>query len=119
MLATRPPALRAAPRVAPRAAGDHTAAIVSEHGTVLDLLDLPEPPWQLEVADFNFDGHSDLLAVARGGLYAWAQVHHPGALPFRALVGGLIVVMAAVYALQQGLLGGDARARGRSTDRVD
>lgn len=101
------------------AAGDHTAAIVSEHGNVLDLLDLPEAPWHLEVADFNFDGYSDLIAVGRGGLYAWAQVHHPGALPFRALVGGLIVVMGAVYALQQGLLGGEARPRGRSTDRVD
>lgn len=53
------------------------------------------------------------------GLYAWAQVRRPGALPFSALVGGLIVILVGVFVTQQGFMQQGGRKKGRSTDRVD
>lgn len=67
--------------------------------------------------DWNFDGLADLVVVGREGVYAWAQVRRPGALPFSALVGALAVCLAAVYVTQAGLVEG--KRRPRSTDRVD
>ena len=41
-----------------------------------------EPPWplspysspRLQLADFNFDGYTDVLLVSHDGIWAWAQV---------------------------------------------
>jgi hypothetical protein len=104
-------------------AGAEAAAVLSDRGAPLDWLALPERPAQpLAALDFSADGYTDLVLVADGGLYGWAQVRRPGAGPFSALVGGLIVAMAAVFISQQGFMrpAGAARAaKGRSTDRVD
>ncbi len=53
------------------------------------------------------------------GIYGWAQVRRPGAVPFSALVGGLIVIMVGVFITQQGFMQQGGKRRGRSTDRVD
>jgi hypothetical protein len=104
-------------------AGAEAAAVLSDRGAPLAWLALPERPAQpLAALDFSADGYTDLVLVADGGLYGWAQVRRPGAGPFSALVGGLIVAMAAVFVSQQGFMrpAGAARAaKGRSTDRVD
>ncbi len=40
--------------------------VVSEHGRELDSLDLPEVPAQpLVLADFNFDGFTDVILMGR------------------------------------------------------
>lgn len=106
-------------------AGTDSATIVSEHGHELWSFPLPERPLQPLVAvDFNLDGHTDIVLVSAEGLYAWAQVRKPGAGPFSALVGGLVVIMLAVFVMQQGFMksslsGGGSKVKGRSTDRVD
>lgn len=43
----------------------------------------PPHPQPLIVADFDGDGLTDILAVSHEGVYAYAQILHPGALPFR------------------------------------
>lgn len=102
------------------AAGDGFFTLISEHGRELDSVELPEPPTQpLKVVDFNFDGYNDIIMVGRSGLYGWAQVRKPGALPFSALIGGLIVIMLAVFVTQHGFLQPAGKVKGRSTDRID
>ncbi|GAB4815172.1 hypothetical protein N2152v2_002218 [Parachlorella kessleri] len=102
------------------AAGGYSAVIMSEHGHELDSLDLPELPAQpLVLADFNFDGYTDIILLGHEGIYGWAQVRRPGAVPFSALVGGLIVIMVGVFITQQGFMQQGGKRRGRSTDRVD
>ncbi len=103
------------------AAGDDVATIVSEHGNELISFDLPERPTQPLIAlDFNLDGYTDVVMVGRDGLYGWAQVRRPGAVPFSALVGVLIVIMLTVFVMQQGFMQPEGRKiKGRSTDRVD
>lgn len=102
------------------AAGQHDATVVSEHGNELAWLSLPESPTQpLVVLDFNFDGYNDILMVGHEGVYAWAQVRRPGAVPFSALVGGLIVIMVAVFVVQQGFVQQAGKPKGRSTERLD
>lgn len=50
----------------PPAAGTWAGSIVSEHGRVLDTLDLPDVPTQpLVLLDFNFDGYNDIVLVGR------------------------------------------------------
>lgn len=101
------------------AAGDHEATLVSEHGHELASFELPEMPIQpLVVTDFNMDGYNDIVVVGREGLYGWAQVRRPGAVPFSALIGVLIVTMLTVFVMQQGFMQTGAK-KGRSTDRVD
>lgn len=109
------------------AAGEESATVVSEHGGEVDSWELPDAPsMPLQLADFNFDGYTDVVLVSQDALWAWAQVRHPGALPFSALVAALMVIMAAVFVTQQGFLapggggpGGGKRRPLRSTDRED
>jgi hypothetical protein len=102
------------------AAGQEDATVLSEHGHELAWVPLPEAPAHpLLALDFNLDGYTDLVMVGRGGLYGWAQVRRPGAVPFAALVAGLIVTMAAVFVTQQGFMQAAGRPKGRSTERVD
>ena len=127
------------------AAGDDEATIVSEHGNELVSFELPERPSQpLVVIDFNLDGYNDIVMMGHTGVYGWAQVRRPGAVPFSALVGVLIVIMLTVFVMQQGFMqqklpvpppqqreqvyqqqggGGGVISRtgfkGRSTDRID
>ncbi len=56
-----------APPLPPRCtAGSYSAVIVSEHGHELDSLDLPELPAEpLVLADFNFDGYTDIILLGR------------------------------------------------------
>lgn len=101
------------------AAGDHEATLVSEHGHELASFELPERPTQpLIVIDFNMDGYNDIVVVGHNGLYGWAQVRRPGAVPFSALIGVLIVTMLTVFVMQQGFMQTGAK-KGRSTDRID
>ncbi|KAL4855412.1 Importin-5 [Chlorella vulgaris] len=80
------------------AAGADAATVVSEQGKEVDSWELPDPPvMPLQLADWNFDGYTDVLLVSGDGVWAWAQVRHPGALPFSALVAALMVIMAAVF----------------------
>ena len=44
--------------------------------------------------DFNGDGLTDLILVSRDAVFGYAQVQHPGSLPFSALIAILIVTMA-------------------------
>eukprot|EP00891_Asterochloris_glomerata_P007069 jgi/Astpho2/7069/e_gw1.00107.25.1_t len=103
------------------AAGAHLAVVLSEHGKELDRLELPAPPvLPIQMADFNGDGNNDLILTSRDGIYAWAQIRHPGGLPFAALVGCLIVVMAAIYLAQLSSKAEQSGPKGsRSTDRID
>lgn len=102
------------------AGGLHSAAIISEHGSVIEELEFPEPAEQpLVIADFNFDGLNDVIIVGEQGLYGWAQVRQPGAVPYSTLVGGLIVIMVAVWVTQQGFMQSGGKVKGRSTERVD
>lgn len=103
------------------AAGDDMASIISEHGNEMASFDLPERPTQpLTAVDFNIDSYTDIVMIGRDGLYGWAQVRRPGAVPFSALVGVLIVIMLTVFVMQQGFMQPEGRkAKGRSTDRVD
>ena len=104
------------------AAGDAEASVLTEHGNEIVSLDLPERPVQpLSVVDFNVDGYNDIVLVGKSGVYGWAQVRRPGAVPFSALVGVLIVIMITVFIQQQGFMqpSGAAKFKGRSTDRVD
>lgn len=128
------PTLRAMP-LRPRAmptvilaAGEESATIVSERGAEVDSFDLPDKPvMPLQLADFNFDGYTDIMLVSQDGMWGWAQVRHPGALPFSALVAALMVIMAAVFITQQQAFlngGGGPGAGGkrrplRSTERED
>ncbi|PRW61178.1 FG-GAP repeat-containing isoform B [Chlorella sorokiniana] len=124
------PTLRAMPlrpRAVPTvilAAGASAAVVMSQSGEEVDAWDLPdEPAMPLQLADFNFDGYTDVLLVSTDGIWAWAQVRHPGALPFSALVAALMVIMAAVFVTQQqGFAGGGdggKRRPLRSTERED
>jgi len=80
------------------AAGSVAGAVLGPSGQPLARLDLPVPPLQpLLPEDLDGDGLTDLLLVGRDGVYAYAQVLHPGALPFRALVGALGVALVLVY----------------------
>eukprot|EP00887_Chlorella_sp_A99_P007059 scaffold2.g7059.t1 len=100
------------------AADSHSASIVSEYGAVLESMELPEvPSMALQLVDWNFDGLVDVVVVGREGMYAWAQVRRPGVLRFSALLGALLVCMAAVFITQQGLMEGKRRVR--STDCTD
>jgi len=103
------------------AAGDDMASIISEHGNEMASFELPERPTQpLTALDFNLDSYTDVVMIGRDGLYAWAQVRRPGAVPFSALVGVLIVIMLTVFVMQQGFMQPEGRKiKGRSTDRVD
>lgn len=107
------------------AAGQYSAVLVSEHGRVVDLLELPDVPIRpLVVTDFNFDGYNDIILLTKDGVYGWSQVRRPGAVPFSALVGGLIVILIGVFVTQQGFMqhsdGSNNKVRkGRSTERVD
>jgi hypothetical protein len=103
------------------AAGDDEATIVSEHGHEIITFDLPERPTQpLTALDFNLDSYTDVIMIGRNGVYGWAQVRRPGAVPFSALVGVLIVIMLTVFVMQQGFMQPEGRkVKGRSTDRVD
>ena len=103
-------------------AGSDSASIVSEHGHELASFSLPGPPQQMLTAvDFNLDSYTDVILVSPEGLYAWVQVRRPGAVPFSALVGGLVVIMLAVFVTQQQgfTQQGAGKLRGRSTDRID
>ncbi|KAL4452779.1 hypothetical protein ABPG75_008441 [Micractinium tetrahymenae] len=105
------------------AAGEEAATLVSEHGNEVDSWELPDKPLMpLQLADFNFDGYTDVLLVTQDGIWAWAQVRHPGALPFSALVAALMVIMAAVFITQQQAFassGPTKRRPLRSTERED
>jgi hypothetical protein len=103
------------------AAGDDEATIISEHGNEIITFDLPERPTQpLTALDFNLDGYTDVVMIGQDGIYGWAQVRRPGAVPFSALVGVLIVIMLTVFVMQQGFMQPEGRkVKGRSTDRVD
>ena len=76
------------------------------------------PRLPLQMADFNGDGLTDILLVAHGGIFGYAQVRRPGGVPFSALLALLIVAMAFVYMTHQA---GPSKPAGaaRSTDRVD
>ncbi|KAK9806239.1 hypothetical protein WJX72_006852 [[Myrmecia] bisecta] len=101
------------------AGGAHAAVVLSEHGHKLDSIEYPAPPiLPLITSDFSGDGSTDVILVARTGLYAYMQIRHPGGVPFSALLGCLIVAMAVVYFTQQSATKGRPR-KGRSTDRVD
>ncbi|BDA41145.1 hypothetical protein COCOBI_01-8000 [Coccomyxa sp. Obi] len=102
------------------ASGSWSAVILSEHGNRLETLVFPAlPALPLQIVDFNGDGLNDIILASHDGLYGWAQVRHPGGVPFAVLIACLIVAMAVVYFTQQvGLSGGKAK-KGRSTDRVD
>lgn len=127
-LVAMPLRTHAIPTVILAGGGDAFVAI-SERGRIVDQFDLPATPDQpLVITDFNFDGLNDIVMVSSDGIYGWTQVRRPGALPFSALVGGLIVIMVAVWINQQGFMkggggggggGGSGRRKGRSTDRVD
>ena len=83
------------------------------------LLQAP-PVLPIQMADFNGDGNNDLILTSRDGIYAWAQIRHPGGLPFAALGGCLIVVMAAIYLAQLSSKAEQSGPKGsRSTDRID
>ena len=57
-------------------AGKDAAVLVSEHGHLMDVLWLPNPPVKpLIVADFNGDGLNDIIVVTRDGIYGYVQVH--------------------------------------------
>ena len=102
------------------AAGDREATIVSEHGNELASFELPEKPTQpITVIDFNMDGYNDVVQVGQNGLYGWTQVRRPGAVPFSALIGVLIVTMLTVFVMQQGFMQTGSNRKGRSTDRID
>ncbi|EIE27009.1 hypothetical protein COCSUDRAFT_83568 [Coccomyxa subellipsoidea C-169] len=102
------------------ASGSWSAVVLSEHGNRLETLQFPAlPALPLQILDFNGDGLNDIVLVSHDGLYGWAQVRHPGGVPFAVLIACLIVAMAVVYFTQQA---GPERGRtkkGRSTDRVD
>ena len=102
-------------------AGDDEASLVTEHGYEIVSFELPERPSQpLVPLDFNLDGYTDVVMIGHAGLYGWAQVRRPGAVPFSALVGVLIVTMLTVFVMQQGFMQPEGRKiKGRSTDRVD
>ena len=36
------------------------------------------PVLPIQMADFNGDGNNDLILSSRDGIYAWAQIRHPG-----------------------------------------
>jgi len=103
-------------------AGSDLASIVSEHGRELLSFALPETPLQkLSAVDFNLDSYTDIILISHEGIYAWAQVRRPGAVPFSALVGGLVVILLAVFITQQQGTGPveAGKPKGRSTDRID
>eukprot|EP00803_Ostreobium_quekettii_P002515 evm.model.scf_113.4 EVM.evm.TU.scf_113.4 scf_113:72029-79810(+) len=101
-------------------AGGRTAAVYSERGHKLDGFDFPVPPVSpLQVVDFNGDGLNDIILCARNGYYGYAQVRHPGALPFKMLVMCLIVAMGVVYQTQHLSAAKGGQRTKRSTDRVD
>lgn len=102
------------------AAGSSQAAILSDRGSILDLLSLPEHPDQpLIPLDFNLDGYMDLVLVGNEGIYGWTQVRRPGATSFTAIVGVLIIIMSVVFATQQGFLRQSRTKKGRSTELAD
>ena len=102
------------------AAGPDEVTVVSEHGHELESFALPAPPVQpLAAVDFDLDGYTDVILTTADGMYAWAQVRKPGAVPFSALVGGLVVTMLAVFVTQQGFMKQAGKPKGRSTDRID
>ncbi|KAK9916603.1 hypothetical protein WJX75_004756 [Coccomyxa subellipsoidea] len=102
------------------ASGSWSAVVLSEHGNRLETLQFPAlPALPLQIADFNGDGLNDIILVSHDGLYGWAQVRHPGGVPFAVLIACLIVAMAVVYFTQQAGPGRGKAKKGRSTDRVD
>lgn len=103
------------------AAGMRHSEIISEHGHRLHSLNLPELPTEpLQIVDFNGDGLNDIILIGKQKIYGYAQVQHPGGVPFSVLLLGLIVAMGVVYMTQAGA---PSRRPGqpmkRSTDRVD
>ncbi|GMH45150.1 hypothetical protein BSKO_13107 [Bryopsis sp. KO-2023] len=103
------------------AAGLRSAAIISEHGHVLLKLKLPESPVAaIDVVDFNGDALNDLILVGKHNVYGYAQIQHPGGVPFSMLLLCLIVAMGVIYTSQ---VGAPSKRSGRpvkrSTDRVD
>eukprot|EP00884_Botryococcus_braunii_P007301 jgi/Botrbrau1/16572/Bobra.0068s0003.2 len=100
-------------------AGDTMAQVLSEHGHQLDSLILAgRPILPLQAVDFNGDTLTDVILVARNGVYGYGQIRHPTGVPFAALLACLIVAMGVVYFTQQ--TGTKSSSKGsRATDRVD
>lgn len=113
-------ALRArGPPVAVLVTGASRAALLSEHGHLLDAIALPGPPLAPPVVvDFTGDGLNDVIVTTHEGYFGYVQVRRPGGSPFGALVGALVVVMVAVY-LSQATSAGRRGKPFRSTDRTE
>lgn len=106
--------------VAVLVAGEHTAALLSEHGNILSHLDLPAPPiLPMLPVDFSYDRNVDLILTTRGGYYGFQQVRHLGGIPFSALVACVIVAMAVVYGNANLSGSNKKRRKGRSTDHAE
>lgn len=109
---------RAAP-VAVLVVGTSRAALLSEHGHLLDAVTLPGAPLAPPVVvDFTGDGLNDLIVMTHEGYFGYVQVRRPGGSPFGALVGALVVVMVAIY-LSQATSGRQRGKPFRSTDRTE
>lgn len=76
-----------------------------------------QPQLPLQPVDFSGDGLTDVILIAREGIFGFQQVRRPGAVPFSALLALLIVAMIFVYITHQA--GPAVIKKGRSTDRVD
>lgn len=108
------------PPVAVLVSGVSRAAVLSEHGHVLESIVLPEPPIApLVVADFSGDGLVDVIVTTASGYFGLVQVRRPGGSPFGALVGTLIVVMVAIYLSQATSVARRGKKKYRSTDRTE
>lgn len=87
--------------------GATAGVVLSEHGNELAVFHVAKPPAApAVVADFNGDGLNDVIIVARGGVFGYAQVQHLGGLSFSALLLALILGVAAVWYGQHGGSGG-------------
>ncbi len=102
------------------AAGDEYLTLVDHAGYVLATIHTPEFPVAPPIAaDFSGDGHTDILVLARAGIYAYEVDARIGVTFVRVVLWSITIILIGFWAYAQAEARSSARSKYKKAARSD